>query len=33
MNQQAVDVLMGAPTDATPKQLRELSLRLNIKDQ
>ncbi len=33
MNQQAVDVLMGAPTEATPKQLRELSLRLNIQDK
>ncbi len=29
MNQQAFDLLMGAPAEATPKQLRELSLRLN----
>ena len=27
MNQQAVDLLMGAPSDVQPKQLRELSLR------
>ncbi len=30
MNQQAQDLLMGAPSDATPKQLRELHLRLNL---
>jgi aspartyl-tRNA synthetase len=30
MNQQAQDLLMGAPNDATPKQLRELHLRLNL---
>jgi aspartyl-tRNA synthetase len=30
MNQQALDLLMGAPSDATPKQLRELHLRLNL---
>lgn len=30
MNQQAVDVLMGAPHTATPRQLRELHLRLNL---
>jgi aspartyl-tRNA synthetase len=30
MNQQAQDLLMGAPSDATPKQLRELHLRLNV---
>jgi aspartyl-tRNA synthetase len=29
MNQRAEDLLMGAPTEATPKQLRELSLRVN----
>jgi aspartyl-tRNA synthetase len=29
MNQQAVDLLMGAPTEASAKQLRELSLRIN----
>ena len=28
MNQQALDLLMGAPNEATPKQLRELSIRL-----
>ncbi len=28
MNQQAQDLLMGAPSDATPQQLRELHLRL-----
>jgi aspartyl-tRNA synthetase len=33
MNQQAVDVLMGAPAEASPKQLRELSLRLNIQEK
>jgi aspartyl-tRNA synthetase len=30
MNQQAQDLLMGAPSDATPRQLRELHLRLNL---
>jgi aspartyl-tRNA synthetase len=30
MNQQAQDLLMGAPSDATPKQLRELHIRLNL---
>ena len=29
MNQRAEDLLMGAPSPATPKQLRELHLRLN----
>ncbi len=29
MNQQAQDLLMGAPSDPTPKQLRELHIRLN----
>ncbi len=28
MNQQANDLLMGAPSEATPKQLRELSIRV-----
>ena len=28
MNQQAEDLLMGAPSEATPKQLRELSIRV-----
>jgi aspartyl-tRNA synthetase len=30
MNQRAEDLMMGAPSEATPKQLRELSLRLNL---
>jgi aspartyl-tRNA synthetase len=30
MNQRAEDLLMGAPTEATPKQLRELSIRIAI---
>ena len=30
MNQQAVDLLMGAPSDVTTKQLRELHIRLNL---
>ena len=30
MNQQAQDLLMGAPSDAGSKQLRELHLRLNL---
>jgi aspartyl-tRNA synthetase len=29
MNQQAVDLMMGAPSEATQKQLRELHVRLN----
>jgi aspartyl-tRNA synthetase len=33
MNQQAMDVLMGAPTEATPRQLRELSLRINVQEK
>lgn len=28
MNQQAIDLLMGAPSDVTPAQLRDLSIRL-----
>jgi aspartyl-tRNA synthetase len=28
MNQRAEDILMGAPSPATPKQLRELHLRV-----
>jgi aspartyl-tRNA synthetase len=28
MNQQAMDLLMGAPSETTPAQLRELSLRI-----
>jgi aspartyl-tRNA synthetase len=30
MNQQAVDLLMGAPSEAMPKQLRELHIRVNL---
>ena len=30
MNQQAEDLLMSAPSHATPKQLRELHIRLNL---
>jgi aspartyl-tRNA synthetase len=30
MNQQAIDLLMGAPSEVTPKQLRELHIRLNL---
>ncbi len=30
MNQQAQDLLMGAPSDVTAKQLRELHIRLNL---
>ena len=32
MNQQAEDLLMGAPSEATPKQLRELHIRVTAKD-
>lgn len=32
MNQRAEDLLMGAPSSATPKQLRELHIRLNLPD-
>ncbi|QEE20998.1 aspartate--tRNA ligase [Youhaiella tibetensis] len=32
MNQQAEDLLMGAPSPASPKQLRELHVRLNVKE-
>lgn len=32
MNQQAQDLMMGAPSEATPKQLRELHVRLNLPD-
>jgi aspartyl-tRNA synthetase len=28
MNQQAQDLLMGAPSEVTPKQLRELGIRV-----
>ena len=30
MNQRAEDLLMGAPSEATPKQLREAHIRLNL---
>ncbi len=30
MNQRAEDLLMGAPAEATPKQLRELHIKLNL---
>ena len=30
MNQQAMDLLMGAPSEATTKQLRELHIRTNL---
>ncbi len=33
MNQQAQDLLMGAPSPASAKQLRELHLRLNVQDK
>ncbi|HEX5600136.1 MAG TPA: aspartate--tRNA ligase [Hyphomicrobiaceae bacterium] len=33
MNQQATDLLMGAPTEATPKQLRELHIRLALPER
>ena len=33
MNQQAMDLMMGAPSEATPKQLRELHIRLNLPDK
>jgi aspartyl-tRNA synthetase len=33
MNQQAQDLLMGAPSPASTKQLRELHLRLNVQDK
>jgi aspartyl-tRNA synthetase len=33
MNQRAEDLLMGAPSDVTPKQLRELHIRLNLQDK
>jgi aspartyl-tRNA synthetase len=28
MNQRAEDLMMGAPSEATPKQLRELNIRV-----
>ena len=32
MNQQANDLLMGAPSEVAPKQLRELSIRVTLPD-
>jgi aspartyl-tRNA synthetase len=33
MNQRAEDLLLGAPSDVTPKQLRELHIRLNLPER
>jgi aspartyl-tRNA synthetase len=33
MNQRAEDLMMGAPSDVSPKQLRELHIRLNLPDK
>jgi aspartyl-tRNA synthetase len=33
MNQKAEDLLLGAPSDVTPKQLRELHIRLNVQEK
>ncbi len=33
MNQQAQDILMGAPSEATPRQLRELHIRTNLPEK
>ncbi|GGC69249.1 aspartate--tRNA ligase [Chelatococcus reniformis] len=33
MNQRAEDLLMGAPAEVTPKQLRELHIRLNLPEK
>ena len=33
MNQQANDLLMGAPSEVTNKQLRELHVRVNLPDE
>jgi len=30
MNQRAEDLMMGAPSEATPKQLKELNIRLDL---
>jgi len=32
MNQQAEDLLMGAPSEVASRQLRELHIRLNLPD-
>ena len=33
MNQRAEDLMMGAPSEVTPKQLRELHIRLNLPEK
>ena len=33
MNQQALDLLMGAPSDVTPRQLSDLHIRLNLPEK
>ena len=33
MNQQAQDLLMGAPSEVSPKQLRELHIRLALPEK
>ena len=33
MNQQALDLLMAAPAEASNKQLRELHLRVNLPEK
>jgi aspartyl-tRNA synthetase len=33
MNQQAMDLLMGSPSEATNQQLRDLHIRLNLPEK
>ena len=33
MNQQTIDLLMSAPAEVTPKQLRELDIRVSPMDK
>jgi aspartyl-tRNA synthetase len=33
MNQQAVDLLMGSPSEASNQQLRDLHIRLNLPEK